>query len=83
MTKSEFEIWRKASKFIDTEYKDFYSSDNCWESDIREHSGKLFRIEYLNGLACEKRVEGRIIRGEYEPQEVTRKVRIIEEVYYE
>jgi hypothetical protein len=41
-------------------------------------------MEYLNGVACEMRnAEGRIIRGEYEPQEVTCKIRIIEEVYYE
>lgn len=83
MTKNELLDFIRQSNYISREESDYDSSGNHYECFIYENNGKFYRIEMLNDDYCEKYGDKGCIRGEYEPQEVTKKTRIIEEIYYE
>ena len=83
MNKEQLEKWIKEAQYATTSRKDYDASGNCWATVIYRHSGKLHSLSFLNRHPCEKWGEKGWIRGVYEPQEVVRKTKMVEEVYYE
>lgn len=84
MTREEIMTWIWSARFISTEIGEHDDCGNYDATLIYEKDGKLFRVQMSNGIPNEKWGDKGWIRGEYSPpQEVTRKTRMVEEIYYE
>ena len=88
MTEQEITTWMKEHKCIGVADLFIDSCGNEETTFVYTDGVKLFLIECLNGIPCEK-WEGigfnqGYVHGEYpNPIEVVRKTRMVEEVYYD
>lgn len=86
MTKEELNIWIKNHKQIDRVDYD-YDNGNNWHTRIfqNKETEKLYTLDYLDDHPLHLYIEkkGYDFNKYPEPREVTKKSRMIEEIYYE
>lgn len=83
MNYKELKEWLKSADLADTEHSEHDECGNYSRTNIYMKDGKFFRLDFCNSEPSEKWESDKgFIRGVYEPEEVTRHTRMVEEVYY-
>lgn len=82
MNKQEINEWIKTAELVDIIDSDHDECGNHWLTSIYKKDGKFFSLDFCNHVPSEKWENDKVIRGVYEPEEVTRHTRIVEEAYY-
>lgn len=82
MNKQEIKEWIESGDLVDIIKSEYDESGNFYSENIYKKDDKYYLIYFYDRIPSEKWGEKGFIRGVYEPIEVTRHTRMVEEVYY-